>query len=171
MKRKIKLILSLTLLSCNGFYGAGSRTPGIDLEIKSKIRTSLIFRYLDSPVMAEHKLPEKFSFLKNGGDLEYFPESSKSVYFKNHPEEVYQIGLSGVTLFEAAFIPSINNKDMLYKSDINKIDSVSFDRFELRMDTIYKKILLQALKDGVPDSLIYIYKKPFLLSLKRPWEK
>lgn len=150
----------LLFISCNDIYKAGNGIKLLSIEIKTNINQDVAFRYLDSSsILTKYQLPKKYDAnLKNGGDLEYFPESNKVVYFNTFPEEAYHLNSNGVFNLQQVFNPKIDAANWIY--DTNKFQSLDYHRIEKRIDSFLKQIIIIERQFKVPDSLIF-WRKPY----------
>ncbi len=176
---KGKVLLHITLLvilffsayECNNLYKAGSRPILIDLEIKSNINQDIVLKYLDTIHYKNdslYKLPADYNFLRNGGDLEYFPDNNKVAYFRNNPLEAYQLTSNGIFLLAQVYTPSINPNG--WTTDRARLSKLDYDRIERRIDTLLIEVVTDARSKGVPDTLLF-WRKPYdtiICQLTRP---
>jgi len=165
------LIVSICLFACNDLYKAGSRTRLIDLEIKTNVNQEIVLKYLDAGHFKNdslYKLPTKYAFLKNGGDLEYFPDNNKVAYFKNLPLEAYQLSSNGIFFLAQVYSPSINPSDWI--TDRARLTYMDYDRIEKRIDTLLSAVVVDARSKEIPDSVTF-WQRPYdkvICRLTRP---
>lgn len=165
------ILISNSYIACNDIYKAGSGIQLLSVEIKTNINQDVAFKYLDSSdILSKYQLPTKFySNLKNGGDLEYFPESNKVVYFKSYPEEAYHLNSNGVFNLQQVFNPKIDYTNWI--NNTSKFKDIDYDRFEKRIDTFLKDIIKVERKFKISDSVIF-WRKPYdsiICKLIRPY--
>jgi hypothetical protein len=162
------LILFLAIFaSCDRIYKAGNSVPLLDLKIETNVNDLIVYRFLDS-VNSRMNMDEKYMTKKFGGGLAYFPGTNGVAYFVDSPYEVYHLSSNGLFKLAEVYNPAIKRSDWL--TDGQLIGTGDYDRFERRIYDILNKIVLEAKKAHVPDSVIF-YKKPYdtvLFKLKRP---
>ena len=149
------VITALMFSYCGGFYKAGSRVRQVDVTITSNIKHKIFFDYISSRDSTGlfTILPIKYSFLKNGGDLEYSPDYNKIVYINLFPSEAYVFSSNGVFLLSNVFIPSIDSIDFLY--DKNKLKIEDRKRIENRFSILLKESVNYSKNRNIPDSLVF----------------
>lgn len=146
---------------CNDTYKAGNRGVLIDLQIKSNVDQDIVINYIDSFYNEKDNpfiLPKTFDFLRNGGDLGYFPENNKVVYFNTHPIEAYHLTSNGVFEIAEVFNPSINSRQWI--TDKTQLNEIDYYRIERRLDTLLNEIVKKAKVNNVPDSVIF-WRRPY----------
>jgi len=144
--------------SCNDIYKAGNSRQLLDIQIESNINQDVAFKYFDtSKEFESFKLPEKYNAnLKNGGDLEYLPESNKVFYFKDFPEEAYHLSSSGIFFLEEVYNSSIGGNNWI--SERSKLNATDLNRIESRIKGVLSKIILSEKANKMPDSIIFLNK-------------
>lgn len=150
----------ICLFGCHGFNKAGNRIPMLDLSIKTNVNQKVIMSYLDSVGSRDSgrfAMPARYDFLRNGGDLEYFPEKNKIAYFNNSPIEAYHLSSNGGFFLAEVYNPLmapdwITEKQRLINSD--------YIRIERRIDTLLQVIVKDARLRGSPDTTIF-WDKPY----------
>ena len=153
-------LLFILLLSCDDIYKAGNGVKLLSVEIITNVNQNQAFLYLDSSkVLLKYQLPKKYDAdLKNGGDLEYFPESNKIIYFNDPPEEAYHLSSNGVFNIQQVFNPITNEFNWI--SNSSQLTKLDYERIEKRIDNFLNEIITVERNLNVPDSLIF-WRKPY----------
>lgn len=153
-------LLLMLFISCDDIYKAGNGVKLLSVEINTNVNQNQAFLYLDSSdALLKYQLPKKYDAnLKNGGDLEYFPESNKVIYFNDPPEEAYHLSSNGVFNIQQVFNPRTNGVNWI--SNASQLTVLDYDRIEKRIDNFLNEIIMVERNSNVPDSLIF-WRKPY----------
>ena len=139
------LTFCLLFNSCNYIYKAGNRTELMGILIATKVKICVISKHIDSVIYSSNlSFPDSLNqWLILPSDVKYMPEDNKLLYFKDSPEEYYQISIEGDLRLQGVH-RSKKDEEWIYEK--NEISEGDLARIISRINTAIL-IPLSKLKD------------------------
>jgi len=168
MKKSISVFLLALYLfsSCDRIYKAGNSVPLLDLKIETNVNDLIVYRFLDS-INSEIDIDDKYKIEETGGGLKFLPGTNGIAYFVDSPYEAYHLSSNGLFKLAEVYNPIIKRGGWI--TDGQLLRTEDYQRFEKRINDVLIKVVLEARKAYISDSIIF-YKRPFdkvLVKLKK----
>ncbi len=116
------LIICLSFNSCDYIYKAGNRTKLMGILIETKVNNCVIRKHIDSVIYAgKLSFPDSLNqWLILPSDVQYIPEDNKILYFRDSPEELYQLSIDGDLRLQGVHRSKKDEEWIYEKSELSK---------------------------------------------------
>lgn len=116
------LIICLLFYSCDYIYKAGNRTKLMGILVETKVKNCVISKYIDSVIYSSNlSFPDSLNqWLILPSDVKYIPDVNKLLYFRDSPEELYQLSIAGDLRLQGVHRSKKDEEWIYEKSELSK---------------------------------------------------